>query len=318
VDTMSTNVSRKTLRAMILQRLKPRMKAATVELSNSIVKKLGIGEIERTDEKESEAIKKEREKRRRKREILRKTIIDILNKEPDIEKTVKEKVAIKTKYGVHYQTLSAWYRPPKKKKGIETKPSIQHAGGRQLTEKLKEKVIRPWLKQLPDVGIGGVYFSGSRTPFDGNSKLPVESTALFEEFRNYVCEKPDPFEVLETFRQKAGELWSKRRDLSIAIGKLLELSGFSPSFREKVLECTILWAAGDRGHDWLDFSSPHVPPDKVHERNVSLRATVQNPPYSTKASEILSMAKELESLREEMRTALNNHLYRAEPFSRRK
>jgi hypothetical protein len=175
------------------------------------------------------------------------------------------------------------------------------------TKDLKEEVVKPWLKQLPDVCVEGVYFRGSKDPFKEDSKLPVESTHLFGDFRNHVYGQPDPFQLLESFRQKAGELWRKRKDLVKEISTFASMVEIYERMGEKVNGANKELAKICR-----DYLNPFSKTRKVEYLEEIVNHGKN--PYSTKARELLDMERELESLREKMRVVLEKHRCRAPPF----
>jgi hypothetical protein len=189
----------------------------------------------------------------------------------------------------------------RKKRRIPLQVRIDH------TRDLKEEVIKPWLKQLPDVCVDGVYFRGSKDPFKEDSKLLVESTHLFSDFRNHVYDKPDPFQLLESFRQKAGELWKKHEDLVKEISTFASMVGIHERVGAKVNGATKELAK--ICHDYLN---PFSKTRKVEYLEEIVK--LGRKPYSIKARELLDVERELESLREKMRVTLEKHRCRVSPF----
>jgi len=95
------------------------------------------------------------------------------------------------------------------KKGTESKTNHDKIRASH-TEAIKEKVIKPWIEQLPDIYIDGlykivVYKEESLFQKFGSmyyDKLEVEDKLLFEDFKKHVSFYPSPFELLEKLREK--------------------------------------------------------------------------------------------------------------------
>jgi len=174
-------------------------------------------------------------------------------------------------------------------------------------QELKEEVIRPWLKQLPEVDIDGAHFPKSSTPFIEDSKLSVESAFLFDHFREHVCYKPDPFQLLESFKKKSGEFQERRLDLEGRISRYGDLA-------EKMLEAS----AGKVPATVREFAKwcRNYPSGSKLEKVEYLKELekIGKKPFSTDARKLLAMFDELESLREKMRVVLEKHLHRSAPF----
>lgn len=222
---------------------------------------------------------------------------------------------------MYFRRVSGYILKSKRKRA-----KAEHLISCPKTADFKQQVIRPWLEQLPDVDVGGVYFPKSKTPFKRDSKLPVESNPLFNEFRNYLCLGPDPYELLETFKQKAGEYWSKRDDLRITIKGFLKNLGFSELYYGSILSVLLSRAIGEE-RDWLDMELPYrrFPNgvyrspgwDEAHRKNQILRARINGPPCSTNVKEILAIVDELRDWKEKIRKSLDDYLHQTWPTSKR-
>ncbi len=83
-------------------------------------------------------------------------------------------------------------------------------------DKLKREVIKPWLEFLPLVSSDGVYkdtYGFPRTPYSGE-KLPFEDHILFEDFKKHLRFQPNPYTLLQRFKDKAKE-YLKNKDVSL-------------------------------------------------------------------------------------------------------
>ena len=81
------------------------------------------------------------------------------------------------------------------------------------TKNIQEKVIKPWIEQLPDIYIDGPckifrYKEDSLVQKFGTiyyDKLEVENELLFEDFKKHISFYPNPFKLLEKLKEKTTE-----------------------------------------------------------------------------------------------------------------
>jgi len=84
------------------------------------------------------------------------------------------------------------------------------------TNKIKEKIIKPWIEQLPYVSYNGIYYKVGvlEVEFEGKSKiLPVENELLFEDFKKHVKFNPNPFNLLEELKKQTEDFWKFKDNL---------------------------------------------------------------------------------------------------------
>jgi len=99
------------------------------------------------------------------------------------------------------------------------------------TREIKDKVIKPWLKQLPKIFWDGPWHMVDKmreVPFRKDDRedfrrLDVEDEILFTDFKeNHVTFSPNPFDCLEKFKKKTDKFWKARANLRAKINKLVE------------------------------------------------------------------------------------------------
>ena len=94
----------------------------------------------------------------------------------------------------------------------EHKSSISYEDRIYHTELLKREVIEPWLGQLPHTSNLGIYPNDLPIFSSSNNSLsfPVESNDLFEDFRNHVSIKSNPFDTWKEIKELISEYWNYR------------------------------------------------------------------------------------------------------------
>jgi len=123
-------------------------------------------------------------------------------------------------------------------------------------DNIKEKVVEPWMEQLPEIEYNGIYhpkrkYIRERKPFKGeDAVLPVEKEILFEDFKKHVNPSyGDPFEELNEFKKSAEEFWKLKDDIEKKIDKVfknkIKEGKIHENFVRRVYESSCDLAKGD-------------------------------------------------------------------------
>ena len=246
---------------------------------------------------------------------IKKDILKILRK------LMKERVIkrasvrpLEKKSGPEYLGYMLIKKRRKPKKKLLRVPKIQKPRGvwRPSDKALREKVVEPWLKQLPDVRVHGVFFKESKKKFYGNNKLPIETdNPLFDEFKRYICPDcgPNPFRLWYSLKRKTGTpyagFWKKIRDFDKGISTFLgDMGRFQKSE----------WGPAELEELCMEYRKSE---DHEKEHYLKKFTYTEKSPLSLLAKDILQEYRELTSLRKKLEDVLLKHLWRDKPFHER-
>lgn len=165
---------------------------------------------------------------------------------------------------------NVWYCVPAdfsrmmEKKGEKGKRGALHI--------LEDKIIKPWIAQLPEISCKGIYHPKTRALRkrerfrDENAVLPVETDVLFDSLRPHVnpgC--GNPYEMLDEFKEQAEIFWAIRDDgwnktmriIENAIANKVENYVMQTNFVEYVYEGAIQLAKGQKKAFNASMDSQH-------------------------------------------------------------
>lgn len=256
-------------------------------------------------------------------ERTRRKVIRILKKERRVGKK-KKKIEVSSREKRYFLEVFAWYlkKPkPLRKKAFRPQKfwyrnqeqAIRlHLRERHLA-RLKEEVIKPWLRQVQAVRLVA---EDIELKISGPSfELPVENEPLFLDLKTHIeRERPEqnPYEIYELFKEKAAKFLRKKEEFEELAQKWLRCFGgwkrFFQLFRAKT-RITVL-------EEMKRY--PATLDDAEREKIISYFSSLKSRWYrllSEKADALLKSYSEVKDVREKLTKVLKEYLAREVPFT---